>query len=1457
MPHQRFHPAVEQWFGDTFAAPTACQRQAWPAIQQGRHTLIAAPTGSGKTLAAFLAMIDRLVRDGLREPLGETTRIVYVSPLKALSNDIHKNLDHPLCGIREVLKSTGIVDVGIRTMVRTGDTPSAARAAMQRHPPHILVTTPESLYILLTSEGGRRTLKTVDTVIIDEIHALAGSKRGSHLSLSVERLEALTPNKLLRVGLSATQRPIEKVARYLVGAADDEQPDCVIIDAGHVRPRDLAIELPLSPLECVMSADVWKEVYDRLATLIEEHETTLVFVNTRRLAERVARHLSERLGEQHVTSHHGSMAKEKRLDAEQRLKAGKLRALVATASLELGIDIGNIDLVCQLGSTHAIATFLQRVGRSGHSVGAIPKGRLFPLSRDELVECTALLNAALSGDLDRLQIPEFPLDVLAQQVVAAVACEQWHVDALYQLVCRAYGYRHLPRREFDQVIAMLADGFATRRGRRGAYLHFDAVNEMLRPRKSARLTAITNGGAIPDNADYDVVLEPAGTFVGTLNEDFAIESLPGDIFQLGNASWQILRIEAGKVRVADARGQPPTIPFWFGEAPGRSDELSTQVADLRASVARALDASGFGDQERRGVANELSARIGLSETAAGQLVDYLASAYGALGALPDNDTVVMERFFDESGGMQLVIHSTFGSRVNRAWGLALRKRFCRKFNFELQAAASEDAIVLSLGETQSFSLPEVANYLNASSVREILIQALLVAPIFTVRWRWNANISLAVPRFQGGKKVPPQLQRMRAEDLVAVVFPDQIACPENLDGPREAPDHPLVNQTLRDGLVEAMDIDGLERLLRRIEDGQLRVITRDLTEPSPLAQEILSAKPYAFLDDAPLEERRTRAVISRRWLDPESAADIGRLDRAAIARVRDEAWPLVRDRDELHDALSILGFIPAPGMETASPASDTGSVKEWQAWFDALCDEGRASLLETPCGKRFWVAVERISELRAVHPDGNWQPVVRIPDALQRDWEAPAALTELVRGRLSGLGPVDESGLAGELGVSPTAVAAALLTLESEGYALRGNFTGQPGTQEWCERRLLARIHRYTVNRLRKEIEPVSVVDFVRYLLYWQHVEEQQRMQGPTGLAGVVEQLSGFEAPAGAWEADILPARISDYEPDMLDQLCTSGQFTWLRLSRPARQSDRDRSSGPIRTTPIALVPRTELSLWRNASRNAGDELALSHPAALVVDALQEAGASFFAELVAGTGLLRTQVEDALAELVGAGMVSADSFSGLRALLVPSNKRHRFGQPRRRRRAPQLDIENAGRWSLNARVASVDAAPHDEVVELVGRRLLMRYGIVFKQLLERETMMPPWRELLRFYRRLEARGELRGGGFVAGLSGEQFALPEALSTLRRVRKQGATTTLTALSASDPLNLLGILTPDRKLAALTGNRLLYRDGLPIAVYAGKDVRFLEAVDEQSAWDTKNALLRRRIPPALRNYLGRLQ
>ena len=1481
MPLSSFNSACRNWFQDRFGQPTPAQAEAWPAIQQGRHTLIAAPTGSGKTLAAFYAVINDLVERSQSQPLRDGVQVVYVSPLKALSNDIHRNLEIPLDGIAEQLHQEGKPPVDIRVAVRTGDTPQNERQKMAKNPPHILVTTPESLYLLLTSASGRAMLNTTRTLIIDEIHALLADKRGSHLALSVERLDSLVSKDLQRIGLSATQKPIDLVASYLVGNGNqlNGRTDCVVVDSGHRRKLDLHLEIPRSPLSALMSNEVWEELYQRLVELIENHDTTLVFVNTRRLSERLALALTERLGNGSVCSHHGSMSKDHRHTAEQRLKAGELKVLVATASMELGIDVGSVDLVVQFASPKSIATYLQRVGRSGHSVAGTPKGVLFPLTRDDLVECVALLDSVGRGELDRIIMPEKPLDILSQQMVAEVAApgsadrepgQAWNSDRLYAMFANAYPYRNLTREEFDGIVLMLSEGYSTRRGRRGAHLHLDQINNRIRPRRGSGLIALTNGGAIPDMFDYQVVLDPEDTVVGTLNEDFALEALPGDVFTLGTHSWQMLKVDGLKVRVRDAQGMPPTIPFWFGEGPGRTRELSEAVSRLRHQVAESL---------LEDVPEETIKKVmdwtAISHEAARQLVEYLQAGFQSLGEMPTRETLVMERFFDEVGDMHVVIHSPFGSRINRGWGLALRKRFCRTFNFELQAAANEDSIVISLGSVHSFELKDVYNYLQTASLKEVLVQALLDAPMFEVRWRWNATRALAIQRNRSGKRVPPQFQRMDAEDLVAHVFPDQIACFENIQGKREVPDHPLVNQTIHDCLTEAMDINELTELIGRIERRELNLVAKDLREPSPFAQEIINARPYAFLDDAPFEERRTNAIKNRSWLDPAETDNLAVLDPEAIRQVREQAWPLVANADELHDALLSLSFM-----------TDTEiNVFNYSEYLHQLLSQQRVCQVIGD-NRSLWIAAERGLCFLAACPTARLKPEPRLPESLSRQqWQAEEAVREIVRGRLEGSGPITASQLADASGLDMDAIDAALLALEVEGYAFRGQFTSsqsavQTMATEWCERRLLQRIHRYTIDAHRKAIKPVSMQNYLQFLFrrhqLQMEVDESEpdrllplSIDGQTRLQASLTLLDGIAAPAAAWEADIFPARIRDYDPNWLDVMCISGRIAWGRFIPSASKTtgEQRRKAGPIRSTPIILASRENLDIWHTLAateNNGSDEPQPGHEAILIKQDLQQHGASFAADLQSRTGLLKTQVEQGLAELVSLGHATSDSFTGLRALLTPNDRKP--GTRSKSGRRAMFGIEDAGRWSLlsNPRSAmeangrQAESPLTSQQLERLVHIYLQRWGVLFRKILEREVFAPPWRDLLRVLRRMELQGTLRGGRFVAGISGEQFAYSDTVDVLRKVARQpgdSKSREYVALAAADPLNLLHLIMPNSRLPRLANNRVLFGDGIPLAVLQGNQVSFLNDVPPNQQWKLQQLLLQRRFPPRLRSYLGK--
>jgi len=1627
-----------------FGTPTEPQDQGWPPILAGKTTLISAPTGSGKTLAAFLACIDRLVRKALAGDLQDRTEVLYVSPLKALGNDIQKNLEVPLGEILQMAGERGLLMPEIRTAVRTGDTLMHERRAMLKRPPHILVTTPESLYILLTAEKSRAILRDVETVIVDEIHAVADDKRGAHLTLSLERLEALrreavgahvppqsgeyrkdeawggaalqgcngeslpiagfsprgtseakafdqeqaydaalkhcstqalsdgsgkadssglkalgmtreaggpggttevVPSPLIRIGLSATQKPIEEVAHFLTG---NGRPAPVVVNIGHKRQLDLAVEVPASPLGPIATNEMWDEIYNRLAELVEQHRSTLVFVNTRRLAERVSHHLGERLGEEHVAAHHGSLSRKLRLNAEKKLKEGQVKVLVATASLELGIDIGTVDLVVQVSSPRAIAVGLQRVGRSGHWRGAVPKGRFFATTRDELLECAALVCAIRQGELDRLIMPDAPLDILAQQIVAICASSDrsagedagattepgWGEDELFDLVRRAYPYRNLSREIYDAILEMLSEGIAARRGRYGAYLHRDRVNRKLRARRGSRLAAITSGGAIPESALYTVVAEPEGLVVGTLDEDFAVESNRDDIILLGNTSWRIRRVEgkSGRVLVEDARGAPPTLPFWLGEAPARTEELSLHLAELRKGISDRLQnifPVGISQNQPEVAATVawLKEECGLDDSGAEQAIEYILQGRAALGDVPTQETVIAERFFDEGGGMQLVIHAPFGGRINKAWGLALRKRFCRSFNFELQAAATDNGLNIALAEQHSFPLADVFHFLNAETVQPLLEQAALASPIFGTRWRWDANRSLALLRFQGGKKVPPQIQRMRSDDLLASVFPDVAACQENLAGEIQIPDHPLVHEVMKDVLTEAMDVDGLKNLLRGMAEGRIRCLAVDTPVPSQFSHEILNANPYAYLDDAPLEERRARAVEMRRILPESVLEEVGKLDPAAIAQVCEEAWPDVRDADELHDVLHTLIALPEitwgqpPSAVRSSEARQSGAADDsfssndicpaslgqiaeggclhvsiatadWRAHFERLVAQARAGVAlvtegGTPSGqpagcRRYWVAAERAKTFLCLFTTATFER--RLAEVESTAPSRDEALLALVTGWMTHLGPATADQLGELLGLPSSEIGQALLRMEASGAVLRGNFTARtrraatlpqglkPGNQsggtygtpeavpfhetpvelrstgpfgfaqgrqpgapalhdpetEWCERRLLARIHRLTVATLRKQIEPVTAAQFMRWLMRWQHAAPGTQVQGERATLEVLRQLQGFEIPANAWERQILARRIANYDPKWLDQLCLTGAVGWGRLSphpatldypsaprpgAPGTPNSGVSFQGKRRVIPTSVAPITffvrEEADWMTPNNNPGVEQSeargLSHGARQVLGLLRQRGASFFADIVRGTGKLKSEVETALWELVAGGVVTADGFDNLRSLIDP---KRRAGQGSGRSARPR---HSSGRWAL---LYTDQAVERNRAVEATCWMLLKRYGVVFRDLLARETNLPKWRELQMAFRRLEDRGEIRGGRFVDGFLGEQFALPVAVESLRATRKLPGTGEAIMLSAADPLNLVGILVPGERVPAISGRMVTFRDGVAV-------------------------------------------
>ena len=1487
------HPLLQEWFTAKFGTPTEPQIAGWPAILRGETTLISAPTGSGKTLAAFLVCIDGLLRQALSGSLAPHTQVVYVSPLKALSNDVQKNLDGPLAEIQRLALERGYLCPEIRTGVRTGDTPMKDRAAMLKQPPHILVTTPESLYLLLTSAKARLNLGCVHTVIVDEIHAVADDKRGSHLALTLERLEALVcgENRLMpgamlaglkrapqRIGLSATQNPIELVADFLTGSHPD-RPRATIIQVGQRRTLDVAIEVPSDELSSVATTAMWTELYDKLATHAQAHRSTLVFVNTRRLVEKISFELAERLGPDAVAAHHGSLSRTLRLDAEQRLKDGEIRILIATASLELGIDIGNVDLVCQIQSTRAVAVAMQRVGRAGHWRGAVPKGRFFALTRDDLMEQAALLRKMVAGELDQLEIPDAPIDVLMQQIVAMCGAESWEEQALFDIVRRAWPYRALTQTHFDEVLALLHNGIESTRGRYGAYLLRDRVQGQLHGRRGARMTAIANGGAIPDTSLFAVMLQPENVQIATLDEHFAVDSHPGDVVLLGNTSWRIQRIDpGGKVLVEDAHGAPPSIPFWEGEAPQRTAVLCDGVSDLRGEIDRRTRSvrpsamTGSSNVEEPPTSPYVDTRWGamhpevqdciawlkrecfVCSSAALQLVTYVVAGRSVLGAVPTKQTIIAERFFDEGGGQQLILHAPFGGRLNKAWGLALRKRFCRGFNFELQAAATDNGINISLAEQHSFPLLEVFQYLTQGTARELLEQASIPSPLFKNRWRWAAGRSLQLLRMQKGKRVAPQVQRTRSDDLLASVFPHASACPETMTGDIEIPDHPLVREVMRDTLTEAMDIDGLEDLLRGIESGAITCLAVDTPVPSQFAHELINAMPYAFLDEADLAARRTRSVQLRRSLPDDVTEGAGRLDQAAIDSVRETLWPDIRDEHELHDLLLQLVALPLPWMH-AHAAERPRALQHWPELFERLHSKARAFCARCD-DTEIWIAAERLEDARLLWPQLDVQSAqtiplpAREPTTLAGTEYRPAqplspregAATNLVQGWLQLLGPLTAKTLGQQLNLDPAILHRSLLVMEMQGLAMRGIYERAkplddvPFDTEWCERRILQRIHRLTLAGLRKSVEPISPAVFNRWLHDWHHLAPETQLTGEEGVLAALEQLEGFEAPAVEWERTLLPSRVKAYDPQWLDSLCLAGIVGWGRIS-PHPAWSGDDGGAPRRVIPTAAAPITfflrEAAEWLPDALAAKcvDSAVLSSalsPEAQKIRALLGArGAAFSADLQRLSGLPKQQVMCALWELATAGLASADGFDQLRALMDPRRKSVHLEQtPAVSLRKRAAARTTAGRWSLlceephsdpmqDAKSAAIARARQQQAaLEAHARVLLCRYGVLFRELLQREANAPKWRDLAPVLRRLEARGEIRGGRFVSGPFGEQFAIPEAVEALREARRRNSarsTEIPITIAAADPLNLAGILVPGERVPAIPGREVRFLNG----------------------------------------------
>ena len=1427
-----FHFLVREWFERRFGQPSRAQELGWPAIGAGTDVLLCAPTGSGKTLAAFMWSINRLVSEAESGALRDEVSVLYVSPLKALANDIRLNLEEPLEGVRAAAVEHKLELAPIRAGLRTGDTAAHERGAMLRRPPHILVTTPESLFILLTSPRFREKLRAVRYVIVDELHALAGNKRGAHLAITLERLERMVRNfgapRPTRIGLSATLNPIENLASFLAGAeivGHERRPRPFRIIRADDRPRaiDLKVLAPGPELGPLATHRHWEAAYDRIAELVREHRTTLVFTLSRRLAERVALNLQKRLGADAVMAHHGSLGRAERFDAEQRLKRGELKALVATSSLELGIDVGAVDLVCQIDSPKSISAAIQRIGRSGHALGATPKGRLFALTIDDLIECAAAVHAIRSGLLDAVEIPSECMDVAAQQIVA-IAAEDNEIreSDLLNLLRGAHSFAKLDASELRRLLEELAAEIGGGSVRAHPKIFYDRTGRRVRARRGARLAAITSGGTIPESGNYDVVIESQNRKIGDIEEDFAQESSRGDVFALGSMPWQIQRISRGRLMVEPAPGMAPTLPFWLNEGAGRTAALSSEVCKLRREIAARFDESA---PDAQSAARWLEEECALDESGAVQAVAYVRRGLAALGAIPDEHTIVAERFFDGLGGTQIVIHAPLGMRVNRAFGLALRKRLCQSFDFEIQASAIDDGVLLALNARHSFALESIFTMINSRTVRDVLTQALLDAPMFETRFRHVATRALSVLRNLRGRKVPAWIQRLRAQDLMIALFPGQQACFENRPARVAIPDHFIVRETLRECLEESTDLKSLMRLMEGIENGTVRTLAVDSIAPSVFAHRLLLAWDYAFLDDGERANRRSRAVTMNRGMaeDVFRSEDLSQMLAAeAVALTTAEATRTApsrraRDRDELYEVIRAHGALAPYQIDERVTGDAIAMLAELEL-------EGR--LVRANYGanaSQKLIAAEDAALFAAAYP--NLVFARTVADSGQ-EFSREAAHEELVRRALKTSGPITTSELAERLELPPADIERSLAALEASGEVFRGRFTSARDEQ-WCERGNLEKIHRLTLARLRAEIEPCEDHEFAAFRLRWFHIGGTDLAPGTEGVAAVLDQFEGSAFSPDLWENAILPARITGYRGDLLDQLCVGGQFVWAAL--PDEQGE---DAIPAR---VAFFDRRHRVPWSVPD----ERTALDSKEERVWQALVEGGAQYLDQLADRAAMSERDALKALWRLAALGRATNDSFTPLRLLSESAEARRAVGAPeaqsltkRDANLRARLKSSLAGRWSKISAPRGSSQAQAEDTPREHAMKLLQRNGILTREMLALESIPVLWSDLLFTLRRLEYGGTIRRGYFVRALSGEQYALPEALEMLRTSRAANvAREAPIALSAADPANPYGAILPAVGISRDAENVIVLRGGRMLLGLNGRELLTAENLDDE--------------------------
>ena len=1522
---ERFSPAVRDWFVHTFGRPTPPQAQGWPPIQRGEHTLILAPTGSGKTLAAFLWGIDTLLR-ALRDEDAAAApgiRMVYVSPLKALNNDIHRNLRVPLTGIQKHARALGITLPHIEVAVRSGDTPSRERQFMLRRPPHILITTPESLYLMLTGARSRELFRRVHTVIVDEIHTLVGNKRGVHLALSLERLQRLAAQPIQRIGLSATIRPLEEAARFLGGnevvpadAAADGDLQLVprpvtIVEASYHKPLDLRVETVVEDFRNLVGGSIWPHIVPRLLALIRAHKTTLIFANNRRLAERIADWLNDQIAaeaeskaspllEQGVArgigflaagrgvqsalirAHHGSTSREARLAMERDLKEGRLTALVGTSSLELGIDIGSIDLVVQLQSPKSVAQGLQRVGRSGHLVGQTSKGRIFTTFREDVMEAAVIAGGMLCGDVEPTYTPRNPLDVLAQHIVAMVSVEPWDVSELFNLVRRAYAYQDLSPRVLHSVLAMLAGryGSTTHRELR-ARIAWDQVNNRLFALPSARMAALTNGGTIPDRGTYRACLPDGRTCIGELDEEFIYETRRGDAFMLGAQVWRVTEITDDRVTVVPAPGATPRMPFWHGEYPWRPYHLGRRVGAFRRRVAEQLltlrDACGMATCREllaqrdhpglQSILDGLQRDYALDGNSAWVVVDYVAGQLDATGSISSDRTIVVELFADALGDPRMVVQSPFGGRVNGPWGLALASALRERTGVEVEVQSNDDGILLRFPASDAEFPLDLVQRIGPEEARERILRELPDSAVFGSQFRQNAARALLLPGLRGGRRTPFWLQRLRARDLLQLV--------------RQFPDFPILVETYRDCLEDVMDLPHLEEVLHGIRRGEIEVITVETATPSPVAQSLLwdFINIYMYEGDVPKLERQLQGLQVNLELLADVLKDV-RLDRLlraeAIAEVRDRLQHTApgyraRTAEELAVLLQERGDMSATEMALAATVDPS-------LWVAQLAAQGRIVALEIPGAHGMemrWIAAEYADEYRAAFaPEGE--------SHADRSEAQAAALRAIVERFLRHAGPVTRETIQARYRIPEARLSAALEQLIADRQVVRGRFTpgaGDAASEEYVHIRTLGQIHRRTLHILRREVQAVPFAVYADFLSRWQHLHPAKRLAGTGALRQVLQQLRALPLVGTIWERDVLPLRLQRYDPAELASLCRSGELVWIGAGDPGGR--RNRVQFLFRGEGAAfLKPFSETLLD-----------ALSEAARQVYALLRAEGALFLADICGALQWEEAAAEAALTELAWAGLVTNDALEALRHIIrqgsIPGTprplstleeelaarrgstvrlplstgvglrppERARYLAAKRRVRErlkhqwmPKNVLEGAGRWAPVHRLGVLGPTLSDE--ERTARQahqLLARYGVVTRASLTHEADGLDWSVLFEQFNRMEMRGEVRRGYFVDGLPGVQFALPEAVEQLRALSNhiRAAETEddeMVVLNACDPANLYGASSPATPLneqgkpltfARIPSTWLVLHRGLPLLVAEDTGTRIATAQGADSA------------------------